>query len=54
MVPIVWKPDDFMIVVTGDPLRTLAYAFAHNGVLGYPVATQIKLPSDWSQRIPRD
>lgn len=54
MVPIVWKPDDFMIAVTGDPLRTLAYAFAHNGVLGYPAARQIELPRDWADRIPRD
>jgi hypothetical protein len=41
LVPIVWKPDDYMIVVTGDPARNSAYVFAHNGVLGYPVAKKI-------------
>ena len=42
MVPLVWKPDDYMIVVTGDPARNSAYVFAHNGVLGYPVAKKIQ------------
>ena len=51
MVPIVWKPDDFMIVVTGDPLRNNAYAFGHNGLCGYPVGKQIRLPKDWEQQL---
>jgi len=42
-VPLVWKPDDFMIVVTGDLGRNSCYVFAHNGVLGYPVGKEIKL-----------
>ena len=37
MVPIVLEPDDFMVLVSGDPLRTNAYAFTHNGYLGFPV-----------------
>ena len=41
MVPLVWDPEDYMIVVTGDPARNSAYVFAHNGVLGYPVAEKI-------------
>jgi hypothetical protein len=44
MVPLVWDPDDYMIVVTGDPARNSAYVFAHNGVLGYPVAKKIHTP----------
>jgi hypothetical protein len=48
-VPIVWKPEDFMIVVTGDPARNSAYVFAHNGVLGFPVAKEIKLPQNWQE-----
>jgi hypothetical protein len=43
-VPLVWDPDDYMIVVTGDPARNSAYVFAHNGVLGYPVAKKIPTP----------
>ncbi len=43
MVPIVWKPEDYMIAVTGDLGRNSCYVFAHNGVLGYPVGKEIKL-----------
>jgi hypothetical protein len=50
-VPIVLEPDDFMVLVSGDPLRTNAYAFAHNGYLAFPVAKQIKLPKDWAERV---
>jgi hypothetical protein len=49
MVPIVWKPEDFMVAVSGDPLRNNAYVFAHNGFLGYPTAKKIQLPRDWDR-----
>ena len=48
LVPLVTCVDDFMIAVTGDPLRTNAYIFAHNGRLGYPVAASIDLPANWN------
>jgi len=51
LVPLVWKPDDFMIAVAGDPMRNNAYIFAHQGVLGYPTSKRIRLPRDWQQRI---
>ena len=47
MVPIVEAPSDFLIAVSGDPLRTNAYVFAHNGILGYTTAKPIRLPADW-------
>ena len=47
-VPIVWAPEHFMIVVTGDPLRTSNYVFGHNGQLGFPVAKRIVLPARWA------
>jgi hypothetical protein len=47
LVPIVLDPDDFMVLVSGDPLRTNAYVFAQNGYLGFPTAKQIQLPKDW-------
>lgn len=50
LVPIVMEPDDFMVLVSGDPLRTNAYAFAHNGYLGFPVAKRIALPDGWEER----
>ena len=51
MVPIVVKPEDFGVLVTGDPLRTNAYSFTHNGHLGFPVAKKIQLPKNWAERI---
>lgn len=53
MVPLVVDPDDFMVLVSGDPMRTNAYTFAHNGYLGFPVAKKIALPKDWKQRVGR-
>jgi hypothetical protein len=43
-VPLVWKPEDYMLAVTGDLTRNSVYIFAHNGVLGYPVAKRIQFP----------
>ena len=40
-MPVVAKADDIMIAVSGDPLRTNAYVFAHNGILGYPTTKPI-------------
>jgi hypothetical protein len=50
LVPIVFEPDDFMVLVSGDPLRTNAYTFAQNGYLGFPTAKKIVLPQDWAAR----
>ncbi len=47
MVPIVWKAEDFMIAVGGDPMRNNAYIFAHNAFLGFPVGRKIELPKNW-------
>ncbi len=51
LVPIVLDPEDFVVLVSGDPLRTNAYAFAQNGYLGFPVAKKIRLPQDWAKRV---
>ena len=42
MVPLVWRPEDFHVVVTGDLGRNSCYVFAHNGVLGFPVCREIQ------------
>ncbi len=44
LVPLVWRPEDFQVVVTGDLGRNSIYVFAHNGVLGFPVCKEIKAP----------
>jgi len=49
LVPIVCSPDDFIITVSGDPLRSNAYIFVHNGMLGYPTSKRIDLPAHWEK-----
>jgi len=49
LVPIVCSPDDFLITVSGDPLRSNAYIFAHNGILGYPTSKKMRLPANWNK-----
>jgi hypothetical protein len=53
LVPLVWEPDDYMIAVTGDLMRNSIYIFAHNGVLGYPTAQEIRLPKNWNALLER-
>ena len=49
LVPIVGKPEDIMIAVSGDPLRSNCYVFIHNGILGYPTTKRIALPQRWRE-----
>jgi len=49
MVPIVCSPKDFLVSVSGDPLRNNAYVFAHNGKLGYTTSKKIGLPMNWDR-----
>jgi hypothetical protein len=49
MVPIVCSPKDFLISVSGDPLRNNAYVFIHNGKLGYTTSQKIGLPMNWDR-----
>jgi hypothetical protein len=51
MVPLVWKPEDYMLAVTGDLTRNSVYIFAHNGVLGYPVAKRLAFPKGWERML---
>jgi len=43
MVPVVWRPEDFHVIVTGDLGRNSCYVFAHNGVLGFPTCKPISM-----------
>jgi len=47
LVPITCSPDDFLITVSGDPLRNNAYALVSNGKLGYTTSKKIELPKNW-------
>jgi hypothetical protein len=50
LVPIVSRPEDLMIAVSGDPLRTNACTLVSNGMHGYPTTKRIRLPGDWEAR----
>ena len=51
LVPIVCDPLDIQIAVSGDPGRTNAQVFSHNGILGFPTARAIRLPNDWNNKL---
>ena len=44
LVPIVERPDDILLVLSGDPLRSNAVALASNGMHGFPVSRRVRLP----------
>ena len=46
LVPIVCAPADIMLAVSGDPLRANAYAFASNGMHGFPTTKPIVAAPD--------
>jgi hypothetical protein len=41
------SPDDYMIVVSGDPDRDHVMICSQNGYIGYPVSKKIELPAAW-------
>ncbi len=41
------EPDDYMIVVSGDPDRDHVMVCSQNGYIGYPVSKKIELPTNW-------
>jgi hypothetical protein len=47
LVPVVCAPEDIAVAVSGDPLRTNAYSFAHNGMLGFPTTKRVTVPRAW-------
>jgi hypothetical protein len=51
LVPIVLKPEDILITVTGDPLRTNCHILISNGMLGFPTTKKIELPENWLEMI---
>lgn len=46
-IQMVSKPEDFLIVVAGDPDRDHTMIGSGNGYIGFPVTRKIGLPEDW-------
>jgi hypothetical protein len=43
------SPDDFIIVVSGDPDRDHVEIGSGNGYIGFPVTKKIQLPQGWDE-----
>ena len=50
-VQMVSSPDDFQVVISGDPGRDHVLVCANNGFMGYPVSRKIELPDNWNELI---
>jgi hypothetical protein len=46
LVPIVEQPEDFLLVLSGDPLRSNAVAFGSNGMHGFPTSRRIRFKGE--------
>ena len=51
LVPIVSSPDDFIIIVSGDPGKDNCLLCSQNGQTGYPVSKKIDLPANWEELV---
>jgi hypothetical protein len=50
-VPLVRRPDNFILTISGDSGRDNYFMFAQNGFIGYPVSKKIELPADWYEML---
>lgn len=48
MLPLVHSPNDFLIVVSGDPTRNRSFITLQGGEQGLATSKEIKLPSNWN------
>jgi len=49
LLPLVYSPDDFLIVVSGDPARNNAMICDQNAIHGWTVSKKIELPPNWDE-----
>ena len=42
-------PNDFQLVISGDPARDHAIIGAQNGFIGRPTSKKIELPDNWEE-----
>ncbi len=48
-IQMVSCPDDFLVMISGDPDRDHVLICANNGYIGYPVSKKIELPANWDE-----
>jgi hypothetical protein len=44
-------PEDYQILVTGDPARDHVLIFGQNAFMGPPTSRKIQLPDNWLQML---
>jgi hypothetical protein len=49
MLPLVHSPNDFLIVVSGDPTRNRTFVTLQGGEQGLATSKEIKLPANWDK-----
>jgi hypothetical protein len=49
LVPLVRRPEDFLITVSGFPNRSRCFIMEQNGKQGMTVSKEIKLPGNWDK-----
>lgn len=50
-IQMVSSPDDFLIIVSGDPARDHVMIGSSNGYIGFPVTKAVELPAKWNELI---
>ena len=48
-IRMIAEPDDFQLVISGDPARDHAIIGAQNGFIGRPTSKKIELPANWDE-----
>jgi hypothetical protein len=51
MVPLMWAPEEFLVVVAGDPERNRSFIALQCGDQGLATSKEIALPEDWEERL---
>lgn len=50
-LPLVHSPEDFLVIVCGDPARNRSFVSLQGGEQGLATSKQIKLPPNWDELI---
>ena len=49
MLPLVHSPEDFLVIVTGDPARNRSFVSLQGGEQGLATSREVSLPPNWDQ-----
>jgi hypothetical protein len=51
MLPLVHSPNDFLIVISGDPTRNRSFVTLQGGEQGLATSKEVKLPANWDKLV---